>query len=74
MQLSIFQLVFIKKYSYIFKRRYLNQGKVKQMFEEHLDEKENSAKELWKMMVLEFWFRKWIDGGSQQNKRRLANV
>jgi hypothetical protein len=42
------------------------------MFEEHLDGRENNAKELWKMIILELWLRMQIDEDKQQNKRRLA--
>lgn len=46
------------------KRPYWNQGKVEQMLDKHVRMKQNHTQDLWKMIILELWFRMWIDESS----------
>lgn len=42
-------------------RKIFNVPEVKQMFTKHLNKEKNMAKEIWKWIHLELWFRKYID-------------
>jgi len=42
-------------------RRIINQNKALKIYTDHLSHKNNSCKELWKMIHLELWFREFID-------------
>ncbi|WP_029038374.1 asparagine synthase (glutamine-hydrolyzing) [Salinimicrobium xinjiangense] len=42
-------------------RNIFNVNRTQQMFKEHLNREKNLAKELWKWIHLELWFRKYID-------------
>jgi asparagine synthase (glutamine-hydrolysing) len=43
------------------KRGYWDSEKVRQMLEEHVKKKRDNSAVLWKMIILELWFRMWID-------------
>ena len=46
------------------KRRYWKADVIKKMLEEHYSGKKNHSQELWKVIILELWLRRWIDGNS----------
>jgi len=46
------------------KRKYWRANVVKKMLEEHYNGKRNHSQELWKVIILELWLRRWIDGST----------
>ena len=42
-------------------RPYWDHRKVEKMFRKHLESKGNYGREIWKMIILEIWLRRWID-------------
>ncbi len=42
-------------------RPYWDHRKVEKMFRKHLESKGNYGREIWKMIILELWLRRWID-------------
>ncbi len=42
-------------------RPYWNHSKVEKMFRKHLESRGNYGREIWKMIILELWLRRWID-------------
>ena len=44
------------------KRKYWKVDIIKKMLEEHYRGKKNYSQELWKVIILELWLRKWING------------
>ena len=46
------------------KRKYWKADVIKKMLEEHYSGKKNHSQALWRVIILELWLRRWIDGNA----------
>lgn len=46
-------------------RPYWNYKIVEKMLDDHINNRKNNGRTLWKILITEMWFREWIDGGNR---------